>query len=63
MIVGIFADKEYEKILAVTLDKAKEVINNKKKLLQSANEQWEERSVRKSKAQEYLNQLIFLVQL
>jgi dihydrofolate synthase/folylpolyglutamate synthase len=25
MIVGIFADKEYEKILAVTLDKAKEV--------------------------------------
>ena len=47
-----------QSIETIVLDKAKEVINNKKKLLQSANEQWEERSVRKSKAQEYLNQLI-----
>ena len=39
MIVGIFADKEYEKILAVTLDKAKEVYviepNNKRALCSS----------------------------
>ena len=39
MIVGIFADKEYEKILSVTLDKAKEVYviepNNKRALCSS----------------------------
>ena len=46
-----------QSIETIVLDKAKEVVNNKKKLLQSANEQWEERSVRKAKAQEYLNQL------
>lgn len=45
-------------IETIMLDKAKELINNKKKLLQSANEQWEDRSSRKTKAQEYLNELM-----
>jgi hypothetical protein len=39
------------------LDKANELVNNKKKLLQSANVQWEERSTKKAKAQEYLDEL------
>lgn len=42
----------------IILDKTKELVGNKKKLLQSANEQWEERSAKKAKAQEYLNELI-----
>ena len=37
--------------------KSNELINNKKKLLQIANEKWEERSANKAKAKEYLNEL------
>lgn len=46
-----------QSIETIMLDKANELINNKKKLLQSAKEQWEERSTKKAKAQEYLNEL------
>lgn len=46
-----------QSIEAIMLDKANELVNNKKKLLQSAKEQWEERSTKKAKAQEYLNEL------
>lgn len=47
-----------QSIETIMLDKANELVNNKKKLLQSAKEQWEERSTKKAKAQEYLNDLI-----
>ena len=46
-----------QSIETIMLDKANELVNNKKKLLQSAKEQWEERSTKKAKAQEYLNEL------
>ena len=46
-----------QSIETIMLDKANESVNNKKKLLQSAKEQWEERSTKKAKAQEYLNEL------
>lgn len=47
-----------QSIETIMLDNANELVNNKKKLLQSANEQWAERSAKKAKAQEYLNDLI-----
>lgn len=46
-----------QSIETIMLDKANELVNNKKKLLQSAKEQWEERSTNKAKAQEYLIEL------